>query len=226
MRLLLLSAGDPNSTCSPTVSIGKPRFNHVCSPGCSFSNFSIFPRFTRLFPCVLPCWIAWNSSFCRKTPIWPLPKIIFEMKFNGKSKIKICKKMQMRARKFRNNERISNLVTESRLGSIWPLLGKKRLKTGYIFPISLVFDIFWPKSDQINPTWILRLDLESSYQFVTLNPPFVMICAFWFFDLPYHFIKKKIFGRGEVDVFRQKELFHVIQHGKTHENHRRSLEKW
>ena len=41
-----------------------------------------------------------------------------------------------------------------------------------------------------------------------------------------------IFGRGQIGVFRQNELFHVIQHGKTHGNHHgnlgkmKKLEKW
>ena len=41
-----------------------------------------------------------------------------------------------------------------------------------------------------------------------------------------------VFGRSQNGVFRQNELFHVIQHGKTHGNHRghlgktKKLEKW
>ena len=41
-----------------------------------------------------------------------------------------------------------------------------------------------------------------------------------------------IFRRGEIGVFQQNDLFHVIQHGKMHGNHRgnlgkmKKLEKW
>ena len=34
-----------------------------------------------------------------------------------------------------------------------------------------------------------------------------------------------IFGRGQIGVYRQNELFHVIQHGKTHGNHSGNLGK-
>ena len=45
-----------------------------------FPTFSIFPRFSRWFTCVFPCWITWNNSFSLKTPFWPRPRVIFEMK--------------------------------------------------------------------------------------------------------------------------------------------------
>ena len=78
-----------------------------------FSNFFVFPRFLWWFPCVLACWITWNNSFCRKTPIWPRPKIIFEIKCYRKSKkIEMFKSLQMETRKLRNDERIPNLVSK------------------------------------------------------------------------------------------------------------------
>ena len=69
-----------------------------------FSNFSIFPRFRRWFPCVFPCWMAWNNSFCRKRLFYLAQKSFLKWNAMGGRKIEMCKSLQMGARKMRNAE--------------------------------------------------------------------------------------------------------------------------
>ena len=173
----------------------------------------------------------WNNSFCRKTSTWPRPKIIemlwkIEKKCanNYKCGLESCgmmKRFQICSQNF------------NRIAFDPPFGWKKLRKTSEIGNIASFQSFFFlPKGGQMlsDLNSETRLGILSSFRIFLApmcNDLHILIFRLL---ITYHF--KKYFWRGEIGVFRQNELSHVIQHGKAHGNHRgnllkmEKLEKW